>query len=305
MIDILSFGEPLIEFNNRGGTAFVKGFGGDTSNVAIAAARQGATTGMIAHIGTDAFGDDLMGLWANEGVSTATVRRDPDAPTGIYFVDHGPDGHTFSYRRAGSAASRVTPDELPLEAIRAARTLHVSGISLAISDSACDASFAAMREAREAGVTVSFDLNLRKQLWPIDRARALIHAALAHTDIALPGLDDASALTGLDDPREIIALYRSFGPRIVALTLGEGGALVADGEAIHEIPPRPADLVDASGAGDCFDGSFLARLIAGDDTRAAAEYATVAASLSVEGVSAIAPIPRKDAVEAALAAWRS
>lgn len=304
MIDILSFGEPLIEFNNRGGTAFVKGFGGDTSNVAIAAARQGASTGMIAHIGTDAFGDDLMGLWQAEGVSTATVRRDPDAPTGIYFVDHGPDGHVFSYRRAGSAASRVTPGDLPLEAIRAARTLHVSGISLAISDSACDASFAAMRAAREAGVTVSFDLNLRKQLWPIDRARALIHAALAHTDIALPGLDDASALTGLDDPREIIALYRSFGPRIVALTLGEGGALVADGDAIHEIPPRPADLVDASGAGDCFDGSFLARLIAGDDTRAAAEYATVAASLSVEGVSAIAPIPRKDAVEAALAAWR-
>lgn len=304
MIDILTFGEPLVEFNNRGGTAFVKGFGGDTSNVAIAAARQGASTGVIAHIGTDAFGDDLMALWREEGVSAETVKRDPKAPTGIYFVDHGPEGHTFSYRRAGSAASLVGPDDVPFDAIGKARMLHASGISLAISPSACDATFAAMRAAREKGVTVSFDLNLRKLLWPIDRARALIHAALAHTDIALPGLDDATALTGLDDPREIIALYRSFGPKIVALTLGEGGAIVADGDAVYELPPRKAELVDASGAGDCFDGSFLARLCAGDDVRQAAEYATVAASLSVEGVGAIAPIPRKEAVEKALAVWR-
>jgi len=300
MIDILTLGEPLIEFNNRGGGDFVKGFGGDTSNVAIAAARQGAKSAVLAHIGTDPFGDDLMGLWAEEGVATDWVVRNPKAPTGIYFVDHGERGHSFSYRRAGSAASLMEPGDLPLEAIRAARILHVSGISLAISASACDACFAAMRAAREAGVTVSFDLNLRQLLWPLDRARAITHAAVALADIALPGIDDARVLSGLEDPREVLDFYRGLGPRTVALTLAEEGAAVADGDDVQMIPPRPADLVDASGAGDCFDGSFLARLCAGDDVATAARYATVAASLSVEGVSAIAPIPRAAAVRAAL-----
>lgn len=301
MIDILSLGEPLVEFNNRGGEAYVKGFGGDTSNVAIAAARQGATTGMLTHIGTDAFGDDLMGLWQTEGVATDTVTRNRKAPTGIYFVHHDEKGHSFSYRRAGSAASLMEPADLPVEAIANARYLHLSGISLAISASAADTCFAAMRAAREAGVTVSFDLNLRKLLWPTDRARAIIHAALAFTDVALPGMDDARELSGLTDPLEIVRFYQGFGPRIVALTLAEDGALVAEGDAVHEIAPRPARLVDASGAGDCFDGSFLARLCAGDDVAKAARYATVAASMSVEGVGAIAPVPYARDVEAELA----
>lgn len=300
MIDILSLGEPLVEFNNREGENWLKGFGGDTSNVAIAAARQGARTGMITRVGTDEFGDDLMRLWEEEGVSTATVERDPKAPTGIYFVRHGADGHVFSYRREGSAASLMTPDDVPVEAIRKARTLHLSGISLAISASACDACFAAMHAAREAGVTVSLDLNLRTRLWPVERARAIIHAAVALCDIALPGLDDVKALTGLSDPREMLDYYSGLGPRIVALTLGGDGALVAEGGRVHEIAPRQADLVDASGAGDCFDGAFLARLCAGDDVQRAARYATAAASLSVEGYGAIAPIPTASAVEAAL-----
>ncbi|MEM8663510.1 MAG: sugar kinase, partial [Pseudomonadota bacterium] len=180
--------------------------------------------------------------------------------------------------------------------------LHVSGISLAISPSACDACFAAMRLAREVGVSVSFDTNLRTRLWPADRARAIIHEAVRLADVLLPGFDDATALTGLTDPHEIVSFYKKLGPRIVALTLGPDGALVADGDNVHEIPPRPAKLVDASGAGDCFDGAFLARLVAGDAVPDAARYATVAASLSVEGFGAIAPVPRHDDVKNALAA---
>ena len=301
MIDILSLGEPLVEFNNRGGEAYVKGFGGDTSNVAIAAARQGATTGVLTHIGTDQFGDDLMGLWQTEGVSTTAVTRNHKAPTGIYFVHHDARGHSFSYRRAGSAASLMSPEDVPVEAIANARYLHLSGISLAISASAADTCFAAMRAAQASGVTVSFDLNLRKLLWPMDRARAIIHAALAFTDIALPGMDDAKDLSGLTDPLEIVRFYQAMGPKIVALTLAEDGALVASGDDVFEIPPRPAKLVDASGAGDCFDGSFLARLCVGDDVATAARYATVAASLSVEGVGAIAPVPYARDVEAEMA----
>ncbi len=300
-MDIVALGEPLIEFNHIEGANWLQGHGGDTSNVAIAAARQGARTAMIAAIGADEFGDSLMALWADEGVSSAHVSRDPVAPTGLYFVHHDATGHRFSYLRKGSAASRMRPADLPLDAIRSAKILHLSGISMAISESACDACFAAMKVAREAGVTVSIDTNLRTLLWPVDRARAIIHEAMRMADIALPGMDDARLLCGLEDPREIIAFYGSLGPRIVALTLGGEGALIGEGDVVHEIAPRPAKLVDASGAGDCFDGAFLARLSAGDGVPDAATYATAAASLSVEGYGAIAPIPTADRVRQALA----
>lgn len=301
MMDIVSLGEPLVEFNHKGGNDWIHGYGGDTSNVAIAASRQGAKAGMIAHIGDDEFGNGLMALWAQEGVSSRTVRQVPGAPTGIYFVHHGESGHTFSYRRAGSAASLMRPEDIPAEAIASAKFLHVSGISLAISSSAADSCFAAMRIARDSGVKVSFDTNLRTRLWPVDRARAVIHAAVALSDILLPGMDDARLLTGFEDPRRIVETYRAMGPEIVALTLGEDGAVVAEGDTVHELPPRPAELVDASGAGDCFDGAFLARLAAGDTVLDAARYATVAASLSVEGYGAISPIPHAERVKAALA----
>lgn len=301
MSDVLCLGEPLIEFNQQADGRFLQGFGGDVSNVAIAAARQGAKAAMATRLGADNFGDAIMALWAREGVDASAVARDPDAPTGIYFVLHGPEGHRFEYRRAGSAASLMGPDELPLEAIRAARLLHLSGISQAIGDKAADACFAAIAEARAAGVTVAYDTNLRLKLWPLARARAVIHAAVAGVDIVLPGLDDARALTGREDPEAIVRFYLDLGPSVVALTLGEAGAVVADRERVLRLPPRPARLVDASGAGDCFDGAFLAKWLATGDIEAAGLYANTAASLAVEGYGAVDPIPRASEVEAALA----
>lgn len=300
MSDIVALGEPLAEFNQEPDGRWREGFGGDTSNAAIAAARQGAETAIITRIGADVFGDGLMALWEREGVSTHWVARDAHAPTGIYFIHHTREGHAFSYRREGSAAALMRSDDVPLEAIRQARVLHLSGISQAISSSAADACFTAIRTARDAGTVVSYDFNVRPRLWPLDRARAVIHEALNHVDIALPGLDDAKALTGLDDPRRILDFYRARGPRIIALTLGEGGAMVADGDTVHEIPARPAALVDASGAGDCFDGAFLAQWLATGDVAAAAAWANCAASLSTEGYGAIAPIPRRAEVDAAM-----
>lgn len=300
MPDIVSLGEPLVEFNQQPDGRWLEGFGGDTSNVAIAAARQGASCGMIARIGTDEFGQNLMALWARERVDASTVVQDAHAPTGIYFVHHDDEGHRFSYRRAGSAAALMRPEHVPEDAIRAAKVLHLSGISQAISADAADACFHAMQVARSADVAVSYDLNLRKLLWPLERARAVIHGALRYATIALPGLDDAQVLSGLSDPEAIVRFYQSLGPSVVALTLGDQGALVADGEALHWIAPQRASLVDASGAGDCFDGTFLAEWVRTGDVLAAARYANCAASLSVEGYGAIAPIPTREAVLARL-----
>ncbi|WP_419896962.1 sugar kinase [Roseomonas sp. USHLN139] len=299
-VDILCLGEPMLEFNQQpadpqGRRLYLEGHGGDTSNAAIAAARAGAKAGYITALGQDAPGDSFMKLWADEGVDASTVRRRADAPTGIYFVTHGPDGHAFTFYRVGSAASRMTPDDMPAEAIRQARILHVSGISQAISTSASDACFRAIEIAREAGVTVSYDTNLRRSLWPLPRARATIHAALRMADIALPSYDDATALTGLDDPDAIADFYLEMAPQVI-LKLGKDGVMVADRNSRTTLPGRIVKAIDATGAGDTFAGNFLARTIAGDTPIEAARYANAAAALATTGYGAVAPMPREEAV---------
>jgi 2-dehydro-3-deoxygluconokinase len=303
--DIVCIGEPLFELNQaKGDVVFRPGHGGDTSNCAIAAARQGASVGYVTAIGTDNFGHSFLDLWKQEGVDTSAVKRDSTAPTGIYFVTHGPEGHVFSYRRAGSAASRMTPEELPGDYIRGAKVIHTSGISQAISPQAADFVFAALRAAKEAGKLVSYDTNLRLRLWPIDRARAVIHAAAAMADILKTSSDDAYELTGEKDPNKIADFYLGLGPKIVIVTMGPDGALVATAEKRMVIPAIRVKPVDATGAGDTFDGAFLTEYLRSADPFAAARYANAAAGLATEGYGAVAPMPTRSAVEAALAERR-
>jgi 2-dehydro-3-deoxygluconokinase len=306
-LDVLGLGEPLLEFNETAepgdsGPRYLQGFGGDTSNAVIAAARQGAAAGYWTRLGRDVFGERFLELWADEGVDASHVEHDPDAPTGIYFVTHGPAGHAFSYYRRGSAASRMRPPDVPLAAIAATSVLHVSGISQAISDGACDTVFAAIEAARAAGAAVSYDTNLRLKLWPLARARAVAMETIAQCDICLPSLEDAAQLTGLDDPDAVVDALLARGARVVALKLGPDGALVADGNERHRLAGHAVATVDATGAGDTFDGAFLAEWVRGSPLAEAARYANAAAALSTRGYGAVGPIPRRAEVEAWLAA---
>jgi 2-dehydro-3-deoxygluconokinase len=305
MVDIVALGEPMVEFNQTGdaqGRLYLQGFGGDTSNFAVAAARQGARVACVSALGDDPYGRMLRALWDAEGIDHAAVASDPAAFTAIYFVSHDERGHHFTFFRQGSAASRMTPASLPRERVRNARVLHLSGISLAISAGACDTAYAAVDAAREAGVQVSFDTNLRLKLWSIDRARAVMNDVIGLCDICLPSLDDIAAITGHRDPDALVDHCLRRGARVVALKLGEQGALVADSTRRMRIQPFPCSPVDATGAGDTFGGAFVARLVAGDDLEAAGRYAAAAAALSTEGYGAVAPIPHAARVLQALAA---
>jgi 2-dehydro-3-deoxygluconokinase len=302
MSDLLAIGEALVELNQpKDGAPFVQGFGGDTSNAMIAAARLGADAAYFTAVGADRFGQALTQLWMREGVDASRIVVNGGAHTGLYFVTHGETGHEFSYLRAGSAASRIGESDLPVDRIRDAKILHVSGISQAISSSAADAAFAAIDIARGARRQVSYDPNLRLKLWPLRRARAIIHEAMRHCDIALPGLDDALALTSLSEPDAIVDFYLSLGASVVVLKLGNAGALAATPKARERIAARAVAAVDATGAGDCFDGAFLAEFVRASDPFAAARFANVAASLSTLGYGAVAPLPRRADVEAVMA----
>jgi len=302
--DVVALGEAMLEFNQTrpGDPSYLQGYGGDTSNAVIAAARAGAATAYLTLVGDDWFGERLRSLWAQEGVDTSGVQTDPTRPTGIYFVNHGPSGHAFSYLRAGSAASAMTPRWLPRGVVQAARILHVSGISLAISEAARDTVLEAMRTARAAGTLVSFDSNLRLQLWSLKQARAGIAEAVALSDIFLPSVEDMEALVGLADPDAIVEWGHARGARSVVLKLGARGCLASDGSERRRIPGCPVTPVDATGAGDCFCGNLLARVAAGDSIFDAARFANTAAALAVQGFGAVAPLPTQDQVRAALAA---
>lgn len=306
-LDICGLGEAMIEFNQTraGHPDFLQGFGGDTSNAIIAAARAGAHCAYLTRLGDDPFGQALLALWQTEGVDSGGVTVAAGEDTGLYFVTHGPQGHAFSYRRAGSAASRMQPDWLhaaPVaQRLRACRWLHVSGISMAISASACDTVLAAIEQARAVGTRVSLDANLRLKLWPLPRARACLQAALAQCDLFLPSLEDMQLLTGQGEPASIVQWCHDHGAAQVVLKLGPDGALVSDGRQQLRLPGHRVALVDATGAGDCYSGNLLARLCAGDDLFTAARWANAAAALAVQGHGAVAPLPRPEQVRALLA----
>jgi 2-dehydro-3-deoxygluconokinase len=305
MADIVAIGEPMVEFNQARSAdphAWLQGYGGDTSNMAIAAARLGGRVAYVTRLGADSFGRMFVELWTREGIDTAGVALDPEAPTGVYFVAHGADGHEFSYLRAGSAASRMRPETLPLPMLRSARLLHASGISQAISASACDAVFAAFEVARAAGAIVTYDPNVRLKLWPLSRARAIVQASMALCTWCLPSQDDANVMFAGAEPDAVVdAIHRAGAPGVV-LKQGAAGCLVSDGTRREHIAARTVDSVDATGAGDCFDGAFATRLLAGDDPFAAARYANAAAALATTGYGAVAPLPRVADVARVLAA---
>ncbi|GAA4873887.1 sugar kinase [Saccharopolyspora cebuensis] len=301
-IDVLAMGEPLVEFNAgtdgdlAGSETFSRGYGGDTSNFIIAAARSGARTEYLTRIGDDAFGTALGDLWRREGVGTPHVVREAGGRTGIYFIARNGGEHAFTYYRHDSPATRLSPADVTGEVIARARLVHLTGITQAISHSACDAAFHAMALARERGVLVSYDPNHRPGLWATERARAVILRSLALCDIALPNLDEGRMLTGADQPRDVLAALRELCPGTVVLKNGAQGALLADGATIAEIPAPPVASVDASGAGDAFDGAFAARLLGGGGPAEAARYAAAAAALSTTGHGAVRPIPHHEDV---------
>jgi 2-dehydro-3-deoxygluconokinase len=303
-LDIVALGEPMIEFNQQDRKRpfdYRLGFGGDTSNFAVSAARQGAHVGYITRVGRDAFGEMLLTLWREEGVDASLVAIDDGAATGIYFVTHSAAGHSFTYYRAGSAASRMRPADVPVGSIERAKYLHVSGISQAISASACDAVAHAIERARAAGVKVTYDPNLRLKLWDLPRAKAVICATAAVCDHFLPSLDDVRTLSGFSDPEVIHDWCLALGAGTVTLKIGAEGVITGDRAKRQRIPGNKVNCVDATGAGDCFDGAFVARLAAGDSIFDAARYANAAAALTTTGYTAIAPIPRPAAVRELLA----
>ena len=291
--DIVSFGEPMYEFSQIPGKAreYLQGFGGDTMNCAIAAARQGARVAYVTAVGDDEFGRQMFRLWQREGIDASAVKVDRDAHTAVYFISHTLSGHTFSYLRKGSAASRFGAADLPTGLLKSTKFFFTSGITQAISESARDAVFAAMELARSAGARIVFDANIRPALWRAEDAREVIGKTLPLADYFLLSLEDAETLAGSVKPDLVLDWCEKAGAGVVVLKLGADGVIYSEAGVKQRVSGFGVRAVDATGAGDCFAGSLMARLSMDDTLAAAVNYACAAAALTCTGYGAVDPLP--------------
>lgn len=310
MNDTVSFGEPMVEFNSesvggpRTGTLFSTGFGGDSSNFAIAASRLGARSSYLTKVGSDVFGALLQQMWHEEGVHAEHVIVDDARPTGLYFIMRYGATSEFVYRRTGSAASTLMPSDIPEGWVEQAKVLHVTGITQAISASASDTVFAAIDRARAAGVRIAYDPNIRPAIWPLHTARAVARYTVGMVDVVLPNLEEGRLLTGYEDPKAITQELLDLGVPLVVLKMGGAGAIVATADDYVAVPSVPVRALDPTGAGDTFDAAFVVSMVEGRPPAEGARFASAAASEVVQKLGAVTPIPsrrRADELYATLA----
>jgi 2-dehydro-3-deoxygluconokinase len=261
--EVVTFGEAMGLFLAPPGVplrrarTFSRLVAGAELNVAVGLARLGHAVRWVGRVGDDPFGEDVRRTLLQEGVDAALV-VDPAAPTGLITRDaHAERAIEVAYHRAGSAGSRITPDDV-VPHVDGARALHVTGITPALSATAREATLAAVAEARRRGVPVSFDPNHRARLWGATDARPVLQEIAASSDLVLAGADEAELITGTTDPERAADWFFDRGAETVVLKRGAAGAWVAHADRRATVPPHPVTHpVDPVGAGDAFAAGFL------------------------------------------------
>lgn len=269
----VAIGECMIELSPGSGPGLWRqGIAGDTLNTAWyvrAALPADWPVDYVTRLGTDTFSDTIFAFLSQNGLGTDHVSRDPTRQPGLYAISLTNGERSFTYWRSDSAARRLADDpDLLDRAVKGAATVYVSGITFAIlPPDGRETLLRCLSKARADGAQIVFDPNIRLQLWDsIDSARDWIMRCAAIATIILPSFDDEAATFGDADPVATIARYQSRGPADVVVKNGGGsvqwslGGLGGSTVALAELKP-----LDTTGAGDSFNGGFLASLLQGND----------------------------------------
>lgn len=321
VVDVVALGESMVTFvPSRPGRladvpSFERGIGGAESNVACMLAAAGHSVRWISRVGADGFGDHLIERIGSYGVDVGAVQRDPRRPTGIYFrtaADRDGDDHEVVYYRTGSAASAMAAGSMDLAAVRAARVLHLSGITAALSEECLDL-VRELTAPRPGRPLVSFDVNFRPALWQgTDGARVLLELA-RRADIVFVGEDEARTAWGLHDAPAVREALPQ--PRVVVVKQGARGATVFQREApvfereapvfergaasgdsgatdaVTFVPALDVDVVAAVGAGDAFAAGFLSATLRGLPVRDRLRHGHLMAAAALTVPGDLAPLP--------------
>lgn len=290
--DVVALGETMVQLVPNGARlahadSVHVGIGGAESNTACYLAAAGRSVAWVSAVGDDPFGQRMLEEIGGYGVDTSHVLIDPDAPTGVYFKDPEPTGTSVYYYRSGSAASRLTTKAVDLPDLHGVRVLHLTGISLALSDGCAQLVRDASTAASAVGAVTSFDVNYRARLWSVADAAPVLLAQAAVSDLVFVGLDEANTLWGCQTASEVRELLP--GPELVvkdgaigATSFGEHGAAF--------VPAHEVEVVEPVGAGDAFGAGYLHGLLGGASAteRLASGHAFAEAALrSIHDVASV------------------
>jgi 2-dehydro-3-deoxygluconokinase len=222
----------------------------------------------VSRVGQDLFGQYLLNTLQAEGINHQHVYVDGQHPTGFMLksCELNGDDPKIEYFRKGSAASHMGLQDSPVDVFAQVRRLHVTGISVALSDSVCELVWHMIAQARAAGVQVSFDPNLRPRLWSSQAVMVQsLNVVAAQSDLVLPGLSEGQLLTGQQTPQDIAAYYLDHGAQQVVIKLGPQGAYFATPTEQGLVPGFSVErVVDTVGAGDGFAVGVLSALLDGE-----------------------------------------
>ncbi|MFE0650883.1 sugar kinase [Streptomyces sp. NPDC059534] len=240
------------------------GWAGAEATVAIGVSRLGHRAAWTGRVGEDAAGEMVLAGLRAEGVDVEGARREPAVPTGLMLRERRTaDRLRVTYYRASLAGSRLAPEDLDEDRLAGARILHVTGITPALGPTARAAVERAVRVARAAGVTVSFDVNHRERLWSRAEAAEVLARLLPFTDIVFAGPEEAALFVPDGEPAEAARALTRLGPGQAVLKLGAQGALVVADGVTHVQRAVPVTAVDPVGAGDAFVSGYLAAVLDG------------------------------------------
>ncbi len=261
-VQVVTLGETMIRFSSRVGIPLERAreldveIGGSESNVAVALARLGVAAGWISKLVDNPWGRRIAGELRLHGVDTSRIIWTQEGRVGTMFVEPGvkPRPAEVIYDRANSAASTMKFDELDIDYILSARHVHLTGITMALSDSCRELVKQVAAEVRKAGGTVSFDVNYRQRLWSPEEARRAVVSVLQHVNLLISTLDDVRRVFQFDGRAEDACrlLQETYGCPWVIITLGGEGAVgLFDGE-VQRVSGYELSIVDRIGAGDAF-----------------------------------------------------
>jgi 2-dehydro-3-deoxygluconokinase len=313
VLDALCIGETMVMVTPTAGarldadSSFLLRAGGAESNVAMYLADLGHRSAWMSGLGNDPLGALVLSEVAATGVDVSLVEVVPGRPTGVYFKDPAPEGTAVYYYRRGSAASAMGPDLLLRRPAAAARVVHTSGITAALSESCRNLVRHLLTERPLATATMSFDVNYRSGLWSIEEAGPeLLHLARS-ADVVFVGLDEAAALwntTSAADVRELLPE-----PAVVVVKDGSVEAVAFHDGHVERVPALRVPVVEPVGAGDAFAAGWLSGMLRGIGQTARLRLGHLAAGAALSSTGDHAPLPPPDVLAAALAvdddAWRN
>jgi len=243
-------------------------------------ARLGHSAGIIGGVGRDDFGKCLLDRLQKDGVDCSHVLENDVYATGVAFVTYFADGsRKFIFHMGNTPAVEAkAPSDIDLEGVR---FFHIMGCSLMARSDFAQEIVKTMRMARNLGAKISFDPNIRKELLKDESFFEVVKEVMENTNIFLPGVEELLLISGKQTVEEAVAKsFENPALEILVLKNGSKGCTVYSRTETISMGVYPVKAVDATGAGDSFDGAFICGLLENLDLKSTARLASAAGALN-------------------------